>query len=412
MYPYIFNMGKPCSCISLHSSRELCVAKDVLVNCGKLTMATPYDRQRRRFVIGMAMAPLLLCGAKRAPTARVQTLTLTGQVLIAHDLCRANYPGLTDVVAEVRRGDVAITDLETAIHTNASGLPTREGEFLHAAGMDELHCLRTFGFAMLALANNHAWDFGSAGVLATRRAAHDAGFVTAGSGRNLVEANQATRLAVAGQTVALVSMAAGKIHDGAAATATKPGINELRLASAGTPNESDAERILASIHAAASTAQVVVCLHNHDWGDDMRITRAWTRAFARKCIEAGAGAFFAHGAPLLHGIEIHRGAPILYCLGSLIFHSRTAPGYYPPEVWESVIAHLHYQDNHLHQLELVPIVLNEIGDDVMHQNETRGRPRIATGEDAQRILTRLQGLSATLGTQLRIAGERGWISPM
>ena len=374
-------------------------------------MAVTHNPQRRRFVIGMAMTPLLLCGAKRLPTVRALTLTLTGQALIAHDLCREGYPGLTEVIAEVHRGDVAMTDLETAIHTSASGLPTREGEFLHAAGVDELRCLRTFGFTMLALANNHAWDFGSAGVLATRQAAHDAGFSTAGSGHNLVEANQATRLVTAGQPVALVSMAAGKIRDGAAATTTRPGINELRLPSPGVPDASDVKRMLASIHEAASGARVVVCLHNHDWGDDMSVTRSWTRTFARECIEAGAGAFFAHGAPLLHGIEIHRGAPILYCLGSLIFHSRTALGYYPPEVWESVIAHLHYHDNQLHQIELVPIVLNEIGDDAMRQNETRGRPRIATGENAQRILTRLQARSAAFGTQLRIANERGWISP-
>lgn len=373
-------------------------------------MSSKFNHQRRTFVAGLAMTPLLLCAAKRLPAAQTQTLTLTGQALIAHDLCRAAYPGLADVIAEVRRGDVAMTDLETAIRTSASGPPTREGEFLHAAGMDELRCLRTFGFDMLALANNHAWDFGSAGVLATRQAAREAGFVTAGSGVNLVEASQAARLATADQTVALISMAVGKIRDGGAATAARPGINELRLASPGLPDDPDVERMLAAIDEAAGSAKVVVCLHNHDWGDDMRVTQPWTRAFARRCIDAGASAFFAHGAPLLHGIELHQGAPIFYCLGSLIFHSRTAPGHYPPQVWESVIAHLHYRNNRLAQIELVPIKLNETGDDPSRQNESRGRPRIATGEAAQRILLSLQTRSAAFGTRLKIANERGWIS--
>jgi len=141
----------------------------------------------------------------------------------------------------------------------------------------------------------------------------------------------------------------------------------------------------------------------------MRVTREWTHRFARSCIDAGASAFFAHGAPLLHGIELHHDAPIFYCLGSLIFHSRTAPGHYPPEVWESAIAHLHYRDGRLRQLELVPVVLNERGDDAVRQNETRDRPRIATGEDTLRILTRLQVLSGAFGTSLRIARARGWI---
>jgi poly-gamma-glutamate capsule biosynthesis protein CapA/YwtB (metallophosphatase superfamily) len=371
-------------------------------------MTESCNHQRRRLMAGLAAAPvLLLCGAKRL--SPVQTLTLTGQALIAHDLCADAYPGLAAVIAEIRRGDVAMTDLETAIRTRASGAPTREGVFLHEAGIDELRCLRTFGFDMLALANNHAGDFGRDGILATLQATHEAGFHTAGSGRNLADASRAARLATAGQPVALIAMATGKIRDGAAATATQPGINELRLAAPGQPENGDVERIHAAIHDAAGSARVVACLHNHDWGDDMRVTREWTRRFARSCIDAGASAFFAHGAPLLHGIELHHDAPIFYCLGSLIFHSRTAPGHYPAEVWESAIAHLHYRDGRLRQLELVPVVLNERGDDAVRQNETRGRPRIATGEDALRILTRLQALSGAFGTSLRIARTRGWI---
>lgn len=372
-------------------------------------MTESCNPQRRRLLAGLAASPLLLLlgGAKRASPAL--TVTLTGQALIARDLCREHYPGLAAVIAEVRRGDVAMTDLETAIRTSASGAPTREGMFLHAAGMDELHCLRTFGFDMLATANNHAGDFGRDGIVATMQAAEQAGFHTAGSGRNLADASHATRYRAAGQPVALVAMAAGKIRDGAAATETLPGINELRLLASGEPDGADVERIQAAIRDAAGSSRVVACLHNHDWGDDMRVTRAWTQRFARACIDAGASAFFAHGAPLLHGIERYRDAPIFYCLGSLIFHSRTAPGHYPPEVWESAIAHLHYRDERLQQIELVPVALNELGDDPARQNETRGRPRLATGEDAARILGRLQTLSNGFGTTIRIARERGFI---
>ncbi|HTM28223.1 MAG TPA: CapA family protein [Rhodanobacter sp.] len=373
-------------------------------------MTEAHDPQRRRLLVGLAASPLLLlCGATSATSApRTLTLTLTGQALIAHDLCAEDYPGLADVIAEIRRGDAAMTDLETAIRTAASGAPTREGVFLHQAGMAELRCVREMGFDALALANNHAGDFGREGVLATRQAAHDTGFHTAGSGGNLAEASHATRFMVAGQPVALVAMAAGKIRAGAA-TATLPGINELRLDGASQPDAEDVARIHASIRAAADSSRVIAYLHNHDWGDDLRVTREWTRQFAKSCVDAGASAFFAHGAPLLHGIELHRGAPIFYCLGSLIFHSRTPPGHYLPEVWESAIAHLHYRDGQLRQLELVPVVLNERGDDAARQNETRGRPRIATGGDAQRILTRLQALSGAFGTSLRIARARGWI---
>ena len=138
-------------------------------------MTEAHDPQRRRLLAALAASPLLLlCGAASVPTTR--TLTLTGQALIAHDLCAEAYPGLAGVIAEIRRGDAAITDLETAIRTAASGAPTREGVFLHQAGMAELRCVREMGFDALALANNHAGDFGREGVLATRQAAHDTGF--------------------------------------------------------------------------------------------------------------------------------------------------------------------------------------------------------------------------------------------
>lgn len=367
--------------------------------------------QRRRLVAAMIMAPWLLDGVATPAPRRELTLTLTGQALIAHDLCDVPYPGLAAVIAQVRRGDVAMTDLETAIRTPASGAPTRAEPFLHATGPDALRCLRRFGFDMLALANNHAGDLGREGILATRDAARAAGFATAGSGSNLAEASRAARFAVRGRSVALVAMAVGKIRPGVAATSAHAGINELRLGQAGTPDPTDVRRILASIREAARSTFVVACLHNHDWRGDMRVTQPWARDFAHQCAEAGAGAYFAHGAPLLHGIELHQGAPIFHCLGSLIFHSRTKPGYYPPEVWESAIAHLHLRDGRVHQIELVPIVLNEMGDDANRQDETRGRPRIARGADAQRILARLASLSGAFGTSLRIAEGRGWISP-
>ena len=337
-------------------------------------------------------------------------MTLTGQALIAHDFCREGYPGLTDVMHEVQRGAIAMTDLEAAIRVDGSGIPSREGMFLHVADTRVLRCLRQFGFDMLALANNHAGDFGRDGILATRQAAREAGFQTAGSGRNLAEASKAARFVAEAQAVSLIAMATGKIRPGAAATSSLPGINELRLASPGQLDSADVARILASIREAARSTRVVVCLHNHDWGDDMRVTRNWTRVFAHNCIEAGTSAFFAHGAPLLQGIELHRGAPIFYCLGSLIFHSRTAPGFYTPEVWESAIAHLHYRSDHLDRIELVPIMLNERGDDATRQNGTRGRPRVALDEDAQRILVRLQARSEQFGTSMQICGNRGWIT--
>lgn len=367
------------------------------------------QRSRRRIVKALAAAPLLAaCQVPGTPGTRGAPLrmTLTGQALMEHPLCGDPYSGFDDIVAEVRRGDVAFTDLEVAIRTPASGAPTRDNEFLHAAEPAVLDCLRDMGFNLLALSNNHAWDLGTEGILATRDAVIAGGFVAAGTGANLAAASAAGVWPRHGG-VALVAAASGKLHDGAAATADRAGVNELRLGSDDVINADDRDRMLASIAAAAlESGYVIAYLHNHQWGEDMTLTRQWVRQFARDCVAAGASVFVSHGAPLLHGIEMYKGKPLLHGLGSLVFHSRTKPGYYRAEVWQSAIVQLSFDGGDLLQLEAVPVSMNEHGDDAARPLQTRGRPRIAIGGEAHAILTRLVRLSAELGTELRIDGDR------
>lgn len=371
---------------------------------------TARHMNRRRFLQAAACAPLAgLGGCMLGPSPQRLRITLAGQALMTHSLCADPYPGLDAVIAELATGHVVFTDLEAAIETPRSGAPTRDTGFLHTAPPAVLDCLRGMGFNLLALANNHAWDLGTEGVLATREAVAHAGFAFAGSGANLAEAGAAgfTR----SPRVALVAMAAGRIRDGAAATATRPGVNELRF-SDGLPHGGDVERNLAAIAGARGrAARVIAYLHNHEWGEDMTTTAPWVRHLARRCIDAGADMFVSHGAPLLHGIEFHGGKPLLHGLGSLVFHSRTAPGHYPAETWESAIVHCDFGSAGDLQVSVVPVVLNELGDDAARHEATRGRPRIARGEDRARILQRLAALSAAFGTAVRFDASTALATP-
>ena len=45
--------------------------------------------------------------------------------------------------------------------------------------------------------------------------------------------------------------------------------------------------------------------------------------FARAMIDAGADLFVGHGPHVLRGIEIYKGAPIIYSLGDFIFQNET-----------------------------------------------------------------------------------------
>lgn len=354
---------------------------------------------------------LLLLAGGAAYAAEPLRVVLTGQALIKHDL-RETAPGkfaATRALIAAEAADAVFTDLEIAID-NGRGRPTRTSQFFHATKPVVLDALRDWGFNLLALSNNHAFDLGADGVLGTIDAVRARGFVHAGTGATLAAAAAPAVLTTRRGRVALVSFASGKVGEGAGATAMRAGLNEVRLdEQARVIVREDAERVFAAIRAAAAQADVVIAYqHDHYWEADNRVTPEWKRGFAKACVDAGATIFVSHGAPLLHGIELHRGRPIFYDLGGLVFHTITAPGYYLPEVWESVIVRAEFLGGRVIALRLQPVALNERGEGEPPEPrfyQTRGAPLPATGVQARAILERMARLSAAFGTTISVTGE-------
>ncbi len=354
---------------------------------------------------------LLAFLAGETAAAEPLRVVLTGQALIKHDLREAAAEKFAATRALLAAGaaDVVFTNLEVAID-NGRGKPTRTNQFFHATKPAVLDALQGWGFNLLALSNNHAFDLGPEGVLGTIDAVKARGFVHAGTGATLAAASAPAILTTKRGRVALVSFGSGKLGEGAAATATRAGLNEVRLDEKSREIvREDAERVFAALRAAAAAAEVVIAYqHDHYWEPDNRVTPAWKRPFAKACIDAGATVFISHGAPLLHGIELHRGRPIFYDLGGLVFHTVTAPGYYLPEVWEGAIARAEFSGGRVTALTLHPIALNEKGageppDPGFYR--TRGAPAPATGAQARAILERVARLSAAFGTKLAVEGD-------
>lgn len=297
-------------------------------------------------------------------------LVILGQSLIAHDLRQHPWPGRDALAALLGSGDACFTDLETALDLPDAGAPTREGQFLHVAPPAVLDCLAELSIDMLCVANNHAWDRGTAGIVATLDAACARGFTCAGTGRNLPEAASPAYRDTGGGRVGLVCCASGKIRDGAAATPDRPGVNELRLRPDATPDPDDAARFLGAIAQAARRADAVIaCLHNHHWEADPADTPPWQCRFARACIDAGASVFVGHGSPMMQGMERHRGRPIFHGLGSFIFQSVTPPGHYPEAAWRGAVMVV---DTISGAVENHRLVLDEAG----VVPGTRGRPTL------------------------------------
>ena len=136
-----------------------------------------------------------------------------------------------------------------------------------------------------------------------------------------------------------------------------------------------------------------------------------------------------HGPHLTLGVEIHKGRPILYSLGNVIFQNDTirqvpAESYtrfglgadatpadfldartdygrkgFPAtaEYWEGIAAVCRFEGATPVALRLHPL---DLGYGL--RRAARGRPVLARGEMAARVLERVRDLSADLGTEVTV----------
>lgn len=319
-----------------------------------------------------------------APSACEASLFLAGDAMLTLPWSEVRDPAFLRLIDEIRAADVAIVNLETVIHEFEGYAQADAGGTYMASPPEIASELAWAGVDMVAHANNHAFDYGSIGVLATNEHVAKAGLVLAGSGKDLQAARAPRYATYPGGKVALVAMASSFVSYGKASRSRpdlhgRPGLNPLattsdteititrtvadgmgwlaqRLGYTGErfKHESfwvggflfrvgdgfavatgprivpkDRERNLAAIRQAAAAADVVVVsIHAHSQG-------AWLREFAHEAIELGADVFFVHGPHKILGIEVYEGAPIFYGMGDFVFQAETVPRL-PSDFYESV----------------------------------------------------------------------------
>src|ERR1700724_2854512 len=375
-------------------------------------------------------------GAAPRPQATAITITLTGQSMIRSDL-RATSPSAEPVIQGLLKGDVVFTNLEAAVAEKGETVHEGRGFLTPPEALD---ALKAFGFNFLSLSGNHAFDLKVKGIQNTIREADSRKIVHAGTGNNLTEAVAPGYLHTPKGTIALIASASGLITPGGSATASRPGVNELRIeagdkeneatvdlpgAPGNTPNREDSQRILQSIRTARTHADIVIVYqHNHVFANHSFATiftegmqerlapNEWLKKWTHEEIDAGADIIVMHGAPLLHGVEIYHGRPIFYDLGNFIFNLPPTLTYIDePISWESVVAYIQFQGKKLQSISFRPIVMNTLGEgepDIHNAYanntflDTRGLPSPEQGARASYILQRLADASKPYGTTFEI----------
>ena len=181
-----------------------------------------------------------------------------------------------------------------------------------------------------------------------------------------------------------------------------------------------ADFVIATIHAHQSATLLQPFLFEEEPPD-------FLIALAHQSIDNGADAFVGHGPHILRGIEIYKGKPIFYDLGEFfrewdwscdcnvsangdltqaenVVRGLEARGVVEPINYESAIALSRFDKGQLQEVRIYPIWARQDA-----PISRRGLPMLAPPAMAQKILQRLQKLSAPFGTQIAIEGNVGVI---
>src|SRR5579863_8352320 len=215
----------------------------------------PADRREkiaRRLALAavclVTLGPPLSAQASLSTQSQAMSITLTGQSMIRTDI-RAHSPAAVPVIQSLLKGDVIFTNFETTIFDPRKGQKRTDGRFVSQP--EAMEALKTFGFNLLSLANNHSFNLKTAGVQNVLEQSTRLDMAHAGIGKTIDEAVAPGYLKTPKGTVALIAMASGLVPDGGNATASRAGVNELHVAgdkpSDQKPAEEDTRRILRSI---------------------------------------------------------------------------------------------------------------------------------------------------------------------
>ncbi len=268
-----------------------------------------------------------------------------------------NYQWAFSQLEEFRQADVSMVNLEAPFTSVAQPLPGKTFNF--KAPIDNVQVLQNGGIDIVNLANNHAMDYQSAGLLETTQTLQKAGIQSIGAGENSKAARRPVIMEVKGKKVAYLGYYDADLH---AATADNAGTN---------PRHND--RVAADIKALRKQVDWIVV--NYHWGEELaKYPGDWQIDLARFTIDQGADLVVGHHAHVLQGAEVYKGRPIVYSLGNFIFGGNSTSDY------DTAALKVSLKDQQM-RVEFLPV-------------QVRGyQARVVNGQAGQQILGQITAVS-------------------
>lgn len=322
---------------------------------------------------------------------------------------RSAGDGFESVLEELKQSDVVVVNLEMPLSRRGYRVPKFANYRCDPEMIDDVKAV--LGADAVSMANNHMMDWGPTAMLDTVQACERVGIAHSGAGPDIDAAFAPAVVNSNGKRIEILS-AACTLPVEADAAVDKPGIAPVRVKFSfevdlglvseqpGTVPEvhtwiedQTMEDLRGRIREMKARADVAIVIMH--WGvpspwlaPSQGPLTEYQRPLAHEIIDAGADLIIGNHPHAINPVEMYQGKCICYSMGNFVY----------VDIWpfmgpESILARLSLQSG---TVELIPIVLNQ-----------QGIPHRATGDEATRILTRLQEMSSPLGTDIAIQNDRG-----
>jgi poly-gamma-glutamate synthesis protein (capsule biosynthesis protein) len=250
------------------------------------------------------------------------------------------------IIDELRKSDILFGNLECPLSNRGS--PLKNKCCLYSQP-ETLKSLKSAGFNMVSLANNHIFDYGYESFEDTISLLKENNISWFGAGKKLEEARTPVILSINNISIGFLGYSwdfIGSINATKNKFGTAPLSEKLIL--------DDVKKLKEKVDV------VIVSLH---WCYEReKYPLPSQRKLAHKIIDAGANLILGHHPHVLQGIEEYNGEVIVYSLGNVIFPDISYKQYnliQKPENKESIIFQCEISPDGIEDFDIIPVKSND-----------------------------------------------------
>ena len=264
--------------------------------------------------------------------------------------------------------DVTVINLEGPLTTSNNIVSTKE--YCHKGKPEYVSVLTGASVEIATLGNNHIADYGKSGAKQTQQVLEEAGIAYA------YDNIQYLVYEVKGVKIGLVSV--NEFYYGTKVRSwLKEGYNYLR-------GEKDCQIVIAAMH----------------WGEDKWTTPEKDQVtLGHDLVDMGYDLIIGHHSHVLQAMEVYKGKTICYSLGNFCYGGSKYPKDLDAGIYRQTFT---FEDGVLvrdQNFQFIPCRISGT------QEVNNYQPYVAEGEEAQRILDKMNGYSAPYGLKLDSTGR-------